>query len=149
MNEFQRGGNFVVLGGRRANPWAALFEKGLQFEMVFLSASTSGIFLNRSPREGEQSEYRAHTKDSQNGIAYGRLAILPGLYGNGKVVLIAGTTGETTFAATDFLTRRRGLEQVEKLIGGEVDTNLTHLEVLLETSTVAGKTLDYRIAAVR
>lgn len=149
MNAFQRGGDFVILGGRRANPWAALFEKGLQFEMAFPSATASGIFLNRSPREGEQSEYRAHTKDSQNGIAYGRVAILPGLYGNGKVVLIAGTTGEATFAATDFLTQPRGLEQVEKLVGGKVGTNVAHLEVLVETSTVAGSTLDYRIVAVR
>lgn len=149
MNTFQRGGDFVILGGRRANPWAALFEKGLQFEMAFPSAIANGVFLNRSPKEGEQSEYRAHAKDSQNGIAYGRVAILPGLYGSGKVVLIAGTTGETTFAATDFLTRPRGLEQVEKMIGSKVDANLAHLEVLVETSTVAGSTRDYRIVAVR
>lgn len=149
MNAFQRGGDFIILGGRRANPWTSLFEKGLQFEMTFPSVTTNGIFLNRSPRDGEQSEYRAHSKDSQNGIAYGRVAILPGLYGSGKVVLIAGTSGETTFAATEFLTRPRGLEQVEKIIGGKVDANLAHLEVLIETSTVGGSTLDYRIVAVR
>lgn len=149
MNTFQRGGDFILVAGRRANPWVALFEKGLQFEMVFPSASATPVFRNLHPKRGEFAEYRAKSNDSQNGIAYGRVAILPGLYGSGRVVLIAGTTGESTFAATDFLTRPRGLHEVEKMLGREVDTGLSRLEVLLETVTTGGSTKDYRIAAIR
>ncbi|MCC7341782.1 MAG: hypothetical protein IT170_11910 [Bryobacterales bacterium] len=149
MNTFERGGDFIILGGRRANPWVALFEKDLQFAMEYADAISAGIFRNRAPKKGEQPEYRAHAKDAQNGVAYGRVAILPGLYGSGKVVLIAGTSGESTFAASEFLTRPRGLKQVEGLLGGNIGGNLTRLEVLLETATVAGSTRDYRIVAAR
>ncbi|MCC6263683.1 MAG: hypothetical protein IT169_08920 [Bryobacterales bacterium] len=149
MNTFERGGDFVLLGGRRANPWAALFEKDLQFEMVYPNANANGIFRNVARRSGEQAEYYAHAKDAQNGVAYGRVAILPGLYGNGKVMLVAGNTGESTFAASEFLSRPRGLREVETLLGRKVDENLSRLEVLLETATVAGSTRDYRIVAIR
>lgn len=149
MNMFQHGGDFIILGGRRANPWVALFEKDPEFEMVFPSASAIGVFRNRRPKEGEQSEYRPRGSGDQSGIAYGRVAILPGLYGSGRVVLVAGTTGESTFAATDFLTRPRGLVEVEKRLGRKVNENFSRLEVLLETAVVGGGTRDYRIVAIR
>ncbi|MDZ7639920.1 MAG: hypothetical protein U5J83_16990 [Bryobacterales bacterium] len=148
IGTFQRGGNFIILAGRRANPWAGLFEKNLEFEMVFPTSSESAIFRNLHPKEGEQTEYEAKLA-KQTGVAYGRVAVMPGLYGSGRVVLVAGTTGETTFAATDFLTQPRGLVELEKRLGHLVDASVSRLEVLIETSAVSGGTNDFRVVAVR
>lgn len=149
MSAFQMGEDFLIVGGRRANPWASLFEKDLEFEMKFTGTPESATFVNRNPREGEEREYVTKLDDRRSGNAYGRVALVPGLSGKGKVILIAGTNSDTTVAAGDLLLREHSLREVEQRLGRKVDSTLTHLEVLIETSAIAGGTKDFRIVAVR
>ena len=149
MSAFQVGEDFLIVGGRRANPWASLFEKDLEFHMEFSGAPGSATFVNRNPREGEEREYVTKLDDRQTGNAYGRVALVPGLSGKGKVILIAGTNSDTTVAAGDLLLREDSLREVERRLGRKVDSTLRHLEVLIETSAIGGGTKDFRIVAVR
>jgi hypothetical protein len=149
MHTFQRGGDFLLLAGRRANPWAGLFEKDLQFQMVFPNATDSAVFVNSRPRAGERTEYRTVLDSSQTGVAYGRVAVVPGLYGSGRVILVAGTSGETTFAATDFLTQPLGLQRLQEQLRQPVNDKIRKMEVLIETSAIGGGTKDFQIVAVR
>lgn len=148
MHTFQRGGDFLILAGRRANPWAGLFEKDLQFQMVFPSGAGNAVFVNTKAVKGEKSEFRTVLNSNQSGVAYGRVAVVPGLYGSGKVILVAGTSGETTFAATDFLTQPLGLQRLREKMGKLVDADARNLEVLIETTAIGGGTKDFRIVAV-
>lgn len=149
MHTFQRGGDFLILAGRRANPWAGLFEKDLRFQMVFPNATESAVFVNSEPQAGERAEYRTVLNNNQTGVAYGRVAVVPGLYGSGRVILVAGTSGETTFAATDFLTQPLGLQRLREQLRRPVNDKIRRMEVLIETSAIGGGTKDFQIVAVR
>jgi hypothetical protein len=149
MHTFQRGGDFLILAGRRANPWAGLFEKDLRFQMVFPNATESAVFVNSKPQAGERSEYRTVLNSNQTGVAYGRVAVVPGLYGSGRVILVAGTSGETTFAATDFLTQPLGLQRLQEKLRQPINDRIRRMEVLIETSAIGGGTKDFQIVAVR
>lgn len=149
MNMLQMGDNFVILGGRRANPWAELYERDLNFQMEFPSNANTAILRNRNPKQGERSVYENMLDARQTGKTYARIALSPGLSGTGKVLLAAGNTGTGTATAADFLIQPRMLAQVEELLGRQLDSRLQRLEMILERDVVGGSTRDFRIVALR
>ncbi len=149
MNLLQMGDNFVILGGRRANPWAALYEQDLHFQMEFPPNAEAAIFRNRNPRAGEQDVYENILDARETGKTYARIALSPGLSGTGKVLLAAGNSGTATATAAELLIQPRMLAQVEEFLGRKVDPNLQRLEMILERDVVGGSTRDFRIVALR
>ncbi len=149
MNMLQMGDNFVILGGRRANPWAGLYERDLDFQMEFPPNAGVAILRNRNPRKGERDTYENILDARQTGKTYARIALCPGLSGTGKVLLAAGNTGTGTATAADLLIQPRMLTQVEELLGKKVDPRLQRLEMILERDVVGGSTRDFRIVALR
>lgn len=149
MNLLQMGDNFVLLGGRRANPWAELYERDLNFQMEFPPNAQAAIIRNRNPRSGERSVYENILDDRQTGKTYARIALSPGLSGTGKVLLAAGNSGTATATAADLLIQPRMLAQVEELLGRKVDSRIQRLEMILERDVVGGSTRDFRIVALR
>jgi hypothetical protein len=149
MNMLQMGDNFVILGGRRANRWAELYERDLNFQMEFPPGNGSAILRNRHPRKGERDTYENVLDARQTGRTYARVALCAGLSGTGKVLLAAGNTGTGTATAADLLIQPRMLAQVEDLLGRKVDPKLQRLEMVLERDVVGGSTRDFRIVALR
>ncbi len=149
MNQLQMGDNFVFLGGRRANPWAGLYEPDLNFQMEFPPNQEAAIFLNRNPRPGEKQIYANSLDSRDTGVTYARIALTPGLSGSGKVVLAAGNSGPATATAAELLLQPRMLSEVEALLGRKVDSNLKRLEMIVERDVVGGNTRDFRIVALR
>lgn len=149
MNLLQMGDNFVILGGRRANPWAELYEKDLNFQMEFPPNAKAAILRNRNPRKGERSVYENILDARETGKTYARIALCPGLSGTGKVLLAAGNSGTATATAADLLIQPRMLAQVEEFLGRKVDPSIQRLEMILERDVVGGSTRDFRIVALR
>ncbi len=149
MNLLQMGDNFVILGGRRANPWAELYERDLNFQMEFPPNARAAILRNRNPRKGERDVYENILDARQTGKTYARIALCPGLSGTGKVLLAAGNSGTATATAADLLIQPRMLAQVEEFLGRKVDSGLQRLEMILERDVVGGSTRDFRIVALR
>ncbi len=149
MNLLQMGDNFVILGGRRANPWAELYERDLNFQMEFPLNAQAAIIRNRNPKSGERSVYENILDARQTGKTYARIALSPGLSGTGKVLLAAGNSGMATATAADLLIQPRMLAQVEELLGRKVDSRIQRLEMILERDVVGGNTRDFRIVALR
>lgn len=149
MNLLQMGDHFVILGGRRANPWAGLYEQELNFRMEFPPRAEAAVFRNRNPRSGEREIYENILDDRQTGKTYGRIVLSPGLSGAGKVLLAAGNSGAATAAAAELLIQPRMLADVEGRLGRRVDPSLRHLEMLIERDVVGGNTRDFRIVALR
>jgi hypothetical protein len=149
MNLLQMGDNFVILGGRRANPWAQLYERDLNFQMEFPQDAKAAIIRNRNPRKGEQNVYENILDARQTGKTYARIALCPGLSGTGKVLLAAGNSGTATATAADLLIQPRMLAQVEEFLGRKVDPQIQRLEMILERDVVGGSTRDFRIVALR
>lgn len=149
MNLLQMGDNFVILGGRRANPWAELYERDLNFQMEFPPNVNGAIIRNRHPRKGERSVYENILDARQTGKTYARIALCPGLSGTGKVLLAAGNSGTATATAADLLIQPRMLAQVEEMLGRKVDSRMQRLEMVLERDVVGGSTRDFRIVALR
>jgi hypothetical protein len=150
VQSFRKGEDFLIVGGLRATPWGGLFESELNFRMVFPDESGVGEFQNRNPKEGEQRRYVADAAGGNTGHAYARIAIVPGLAGRGRVVLVAGTTGPATDAAGELLLSPTALAEVQKRLGRVLDGRQpAKLEILLGTSTVSGATKDFRVVALR
>lgn len=149
MAQLQMGDNFLLLGGRRANPWTGLFEQDLNFQMEFPRIPGTAIFLNRNPMEGEREIYTNEVDTRNTGTTFARIVLGSGLSGSGKVILATGNTGNATAAAADLLMQPRMLEEVEQRLGRKVDSTLDRLEMIIESTVVGGRTRDFRIVAIR
>lgn len=149
MTDFRDGGDFLMLAARRANPWVGLFEPDLNFQMVFTDLANVAEIRNSRPAPGEQAAYLTAVDGKRTGKAYGRIALTPGLAGKGRILLVAGTTGQATDAAGEVLLNPESLLVVERRLGRKLDSHTARLEILLETAAVGGSTRDYRILSVR
>lgn len=149
MTDFRDGGDFLLMAARRANPWVGLFEANLNFQMVFTDLANVAEIHNSKPAASEQAVYLTAINGKRTGKSYGRIALVPGLSGKGRVLLVAGTTGQATDAAGEALLNPDSLREVERRLHHKLDGNTTRLEILLETAAVGGSTRDYRILSVR
>ncbi len=80
--------NIILLSGPFSNPWVQLFENKLNFR-IDQDAPGNVFIRNMKPLPGEQREYRLQEGRWER-MTYARLAYLPNLSGNGRVLLIGG-----------------------------------------------------------
>jgi hypothetical protein len=137
--------NLVIIGSSYSNPWTSLFEDILNFLVTTGSDRQQMSVENRNPHAGEQKIYTAPT-GAVDSIGYSVIASLPGEGGQGDVLLIEGTTAEATEAAGEFLTSNARLNQLQSLMHVQ---RLTHFEVLLRTTKLAGTPLSAEIIGIR
>jgi hypothetical protein len=128
--------NIVVLGSPISNPWADLYADQLNFEFEL----DKGLirFRNRSPHPGEAPVYPA-AGDAELNHAYAQLVFLPSTSPDGgNVLLLAGTTAESTAAAGEFLLSESDLPKALKVMGIDPSGPPKYFEILLRASTFMG-----------
>lgn len=134
-------GNAILIGGRRANPWVELFGSTINFDVDFDWTTSHNVVRNRAPGPREQAIYIEDTSSAaENNRAYGVVAYLPSLDGQGHALLVEGTSKAGTEAASEFLTGpalARFLKQI-----GATGTGVPNFEVLLSTSSMNGASYD-------
>lgn len=137
--------SFVLIGGRKANPWMGLFEDQLNFRLAF-DPHNGALVTNRHPQRGEMSSYAARTDANDLTTGYCVVGYLPNPNRTGNVIVLAGTDSDTTNAAAEFLTSETSLAKFLKTLKVK---KFPHFEVLLKTSRVSSASLNTEVIAYR
>ena len=131
--------NVVLVGSKRANPWAQFFESGLNFRFEHDEAAGYGDVVNVHPKAGESARYLT-SKDGPMLDSYGVVAFLPNLAGTGNVLLLAGAGMHATASAGELVTNENFWTQALRKMDLRLDAPLPYFELLLKTR-VMGATM--------
>ncbi|MGC8759436.1 MAG: hypothetical protein ACP5VC_05705 [Bryobacteraceae bacterium] len=138
------GGNVILLGSRRGNPWVGAYEEQLNFQTVFTEPPRRASFRNTMPLPGEQPEYPVEW----GRIGYCRVAYLPSLKPGGTALLISGTDVNSSDAGVDFITRESSVTDLRRRLGA-ASGRVPHFEVLLKTYLACSSVARYELLSVR
>ena len=133
-------GHFIITGSHTANPWAALFEPGLDFVL------DGGMIVDRHPAKGAPSEYRMDVPPRRD---WAVVAWVRNLTGTGSVLMASGIRFEGTEGAGEFLLSSDGLAEARRLLQVAPGAAFPTFELLLETSSMEGTAKASRIVAWR
>jgi len=154
LQQFRRA-NAVVIGSRRSNPWAELFEAKLNFVLLRDGKTGASVFRNRSPQPGEahvygDSDVLASLGTEQHEVdSYALIAVVRGLADNGRVVLLEGLNMEGTQAAGETVTDPTRLADILRQLGHQSGTPVSPFEALLKLTSVPGGYTESKAIAFR
>jgi hypothetical protein len=142
-----RNANVILSGAPPYNPWVELFDDKLNFHLVFDGAARSMRVINRHPQPGEQPIY-VFQENPDYKLGYGYIALTDNLEGNGKVLLIEGTSMAGVDAAVSFLFNERKMAPImAKAKTGQ--GQLSNFEVLLEAPFLKSNAGNVSVVATR
>jgi hypothetical protein len=135
MRDLQRE-NLVLLGGPWINPWGQMFENRLNFRVLPRDGVPAGSEIqNREPISGEPRVFAPH-QDGNASINYVRIALLPNLSNNGRVILIGATSLESLEAGGDFLVSKESVQSLLDLFKVRSIWQLPYFEIVLEVKGI-------------
>jgi len=141
--QFSRG-HVIFAGGIGGNPWVAAFQKEMAFEQRVDPPSNRRYFVNRNPQSGEPKEYVTGGSGSSPNL-YARVALRPNPYSPGWVVLVGGTSRESTEGGWRFAMSESGMRQVRT----RCPDPARGFEAILETSTLGTTPMTWKLQTVR
>jgi hypothetical protein len=133
--DFQRD-NSILLGGPWIDPWAQLFEDRLNFRIVPPPGRPSGSEIVNELPVGREPKIFAVQRDDAFSIAHARIAVLPNLGDNGKVILVGANSDEAQEAGGDFLVKPESLARLLHVFEVSSAANLPSFELVLEVKSV-------------
>jgi hypothetical protein len=138
----------ILLGGPNYNPWEQLLVKNQNFHMVYDPVENSISIMNARPLPGEPAVFKWSQTDTKSHYGYSLIVLTRNLNGNGRILMLQGTTAQGDKAAGEFLFDRA---QIEPILHRATtpDGHLNDLEIVLETNFIAGGNVDTRVVAVR
>jgi hypothetical protein len=142
-----KSGNSILLGSERSNPWNHLFDPALNFQFQYDEQARAAFIRNQAPQPGEQERCWG-SRLGNSGDAYSVIALVPNLRNNGNVLIVAGTSGESTEATGEFLTSPAAAQLTSKLLAGG-RKKLPYFQALLRSGTLAGVAKSAEIVALR
>ena len=141
-----KGTNAIVMGARRGNPWAELFDQHNTFQGLF-DETTRDYVVNHEPRAGEAAIYRENTERGSV-HAYAIVAFVRGLTGQENALLLSGTTTPGTEGAGDFLLNEQSLGNfLERIAPGSGP--VPHFELVLDVGRVGPSAQRAEVVAYR
>jgi hypothetical protein len=143
-----KNGNSILLGSNRSNLWNSLFEPALNFRFEYDEHAKTAFIRNRAPRPGEQPVYVA-ARAGESGDSYSILALVPNLRHTGNVLIIAGTTAESTEAAGEFVMNNATSSALLSKLTKENKDRMPYFEVLLKSGTLSGVAKNAEVVADR
>ncbi len=149
VKDFDRD-NALLVSGPWGDPWVQLFDRALNFQVVVDTASRRTRIVNLHPRPTERNEYYNFTDPAtKTVVCYARIAYLPGLSSNNRVLLAGGPHTASTQAASLFLTRPDSLDTVLHLFHAAAPKALPWFELLVEARAIGDAPWSMRILASR
>lgn len=142
-----RNANAILAGAPVYNPWVTLFDHNLNFHIAYNGISNNMYVENLKPRPGEPPIYQAPSVDSAH-QGFGYIALTDNLGGNGKVLLIEGTTAVGVDAALSFLFDNTRMAPIIARVRSKSGT-LSNFEVLLQARFLRGYSAGTRVLATR
>jgi hypothetical protein len=143
-----KNGNSILLGSIRSNLWNSLFEPALNFHFDFDEHARTAFIRNLSPRPGEQPVYIA-AAPGESGESYSIVALVPNLRHTGNVLIIAGTTAESTEAAGEFVMNNATASALLSKLSRQNKDRMPYFEVLLKSGTLSGVAKNAEVVADR
>ena len=138
----------ILIGGPNYNPWEQLLVKNQNFRMLYDAVENSISIANAHPLPGEPAAFKWSQTDTKSHYGYSLVSLTRNLNGNGRILMLQGTTAQGDKAAAEFLFNRALIEPIlRKAITS--DGRLSDFEIVLETNFVAGGNVDTRVAAAR
>lgn len=130
--------NLILIGSETFNPWVTLYQPTMDFVAHWSFSTNLYTIDNKAPRPGEQKLYsydRRVKVQPQNPITH--IAILDNSQGQGRVLIIEGTSMGTPTGAVNFLTHEQLWRPV---IAAATDSSgrLHNFEALLSGDFVHG-----------
>jgi hypothetical protein len=138
--------NIILLGSVRSNPWGGLFEPALKFRFEYDEQAHAAYIRNMQPKNGEQPVYQA-ASPGQSGYSYSVIALVPNLRKTGYVLMIAGTTGEGTESAGEFIMNPATASGLFNNLSASNKGRIPYFEILLKSGTLAGVAKNAEIVA--
>jgi hypothetical protein len=139
-----RNTNAILSGSPVYNPWVEMFDEHLNFHVGYNGEGESSMYIvNRKPLTGEPSIY-----DAGSNRGFGYIALTDNLDGNGKVLLIEGTSGVGVDAAVAFLFNEKKMAPI--LARANAGNKLVaNFEVLLDAAFLNGDSGHTEVVATR
>jgi hypothetical protein len=136
--------NLILIGSSTFNPWVTLYQPALDFYVHWDYADDEYYVTNRAPKPGEEKAYVYNRRTVTQ--AYTLVALTDNLQGEGRVLLIEGTTMGSTYGGLNFLTNEKLWQPV---IHAATDKygELHNFEVLLSSEFVRGGTSNTHLVA--
>lgn len=136
--DIQTDENLVFLGSPRSNPWTSMFDPVLDFQFAFDTRTQREFIRNVHPGKGESNEYVPTAGGFDTGDSFALIGVFhnPG-YG-GRVLIIAGASGEGTEAAGDLVADPARWAATLQSCRIAKDASRQSLQVLLHLETMAG-----------
>jgi hypothetical protein len=142
-----KGRNIVLIGGVVSNPWVELFANRLNFDINVDHETIEAHVVNKHPRSDEKPVYREDFF-SKPRRSYGLFAYLPGIDGDGEVLLFEGTDMAGTESAADFPFSAALFRSFATTIGATAG-HVPYFEVLLETTGEGGNAPEAHVVTYR
>ncbi len=114
ITDLQNEDNVILIGSPRSNPWAELFQDQLDFRFVFHQELNQEIVENVNPRGQEQTRYLPTAGGFATGESFALVALVHNTNRAGRVLLLAGASGEGTEAAGHMVLDRGHFERLLK-----------------------------------
>ncbi|MGC4050032.1 MAG: hypothetical protein QM757_11665 [Paludibaculum sp.] len=141
--------NLILVGSKRANLWAELFDDQLNFQVEYDQETGGNVVVNRKPQAGEQPVYSILTKNADIRDSLAVIAFVPNLQNTGEVLLLAGTGMSGTEAAVDAVVSVQGFTKLLKALPDGDPGRVPHFEALIRSHAVGGAAQTFEVLAAR
>lgn len=141
-----KNGNSILLGSKRSNLWNSLFEPMLNFRFEYDEQARTAFIRDRAAPPGKPEVYRA-ARPGESGESYSVIALVPNLRHTGSVLIIAGTTAESTEAAGEFIMNPGTSSTLLSSLMRRNQNRMPYFEVLLKSGTLEGVAKNAEIVA--
>jgi len=138
MKDLQTDENFVFLGSPRSNPWTSMFDPVLDFQFALDDQTQREFVHNVHPRKGERGSYIPTAGGFDTGDSFAIISVFHNSGYGGRVLIIAGASGEGTEAAGDLVADPVRWAAILQSCSIAQDISRQSLQVLLHLETMAG-----------
>jgi hypothetical protein len=139
------GGNVILDGHPRANPWMRFVDEKLNFQFGYDEAQPMGYFRNLHPENGEEELYRV----AWDRRGYCRVAYLSNLNHTGTVLILAGTDLSSAETGARFVTSNEWIGKLRQRLGLRSGAPMPYFEALLRTDLAVAAAPSFELIAVR
>lgn len=139
ITDLENDNNFILIGSPRSDPWANLFQDQLDFRFVFEPRLNQEIVENVHPRGHEQAQYLPTAVGFATGESFAVVALVHNQNRSGRVLLLAGLSGEGTQAAGHMVTDREHLVRLLHYCGLSPSGPIQDFELLVQLRMLAGE----------
>jgi len=148
LRDFETEENFILLGSPASDPWCSLFAEQLDFAFDYDTELHTEFLRNNHPQPGELARYVPTARGGATGRTFGIIAFTRNPNHGGHVLILAGTTAESTEAGVKLVSDLDKFPAVLRNYGVSESGAPRHFEILLGVEAMAGTPERSEILAV-